>query len=68
MTVLPTHVAPPLKIAKTAGAVEVAAEWVLAQSGLPNPVTNPSTSKLIPKLNPKRKIKNSLTISCGLRK
>lgn len=46
MTVLPTQVAPALKRAKTAGAVELAVVCVLAQSGFPNPVTNPSTSNL----------------------
>lgn len=46
MTVLPTEVAPALKRAKTVGAVDVAAEWVFAQSGLPNPVTYPSISYL----------------------
>uniref|UniRef100_A0A2P2MRP3 Uncharacterized protein n=1 Tax=Rhizophora mucronata TaxID=61149 RepID=A0A2P2MRP3_RHIMU len=33
ITVLPTQMAPPLNTARTAGAVDVAAEWVLAQSG-----------------------------------
>jgi len=53
MIVLPIDVAPPLNTAKTAGAVDVAAEWVLAQSGFPNPVTCPSTSNLLPKIQDK---------------
>uniref|UniRef100_A0A2P2MRP1 Uncharacterized protein MANES_09G165600 n=1 Tax=Rhizophora mucronata TaxID=61149 RepID=A0A2P2MRP1_RHIMU len=46
ITVLPTHIAPPLNTARTAGAVDVAAEWVPAQSGLPKPVTRPSMSNI----------------------
>lgn len=52
MKVLPTPVAPALRRSKTTGAVDVEAEWVLAQSGFPNPVTYPFTSNLIPKLSP----------------
>lgn len=48
-TVLPTHVAPALNRAVIAGAVDVAAECVRAQSGFPKPVTYPSTSNLISK-------------------
>lgn len=48
-TVLPTHVAPAFNGAVIAGAVDVAAEWVRAQSGFPKPVTYPFTSNLISK-------------------
>lgn len=47
--VIPHAVAPASKRDDTTGAVEVAAECVLNQSGLPKPVTRPSTSKLIKK-------------------
>lgn len=46
MTVLPTHVAPPSMRVETKVEVCNAASWVLAQSGLPNPVTYPSISNL----------------------
>lgn len=45
--VIPKAVAPASKRDNTTGAVEVAAECVLNQCGLPKPVTRPSTSKLI---------------------
>jgi hypothetical protein len=44
--VIPKAVAPASKRDETTGAVEVAAECVLNQSGLPKPVTRPSTSKM----------------------
>ena len=62
MTVLPIHVAPALKSDKTAGAVDVAAGWVLAQSGFPNPVTYPSTSYLFPNKKLKRQISYTHTL------
>lgn len=46
MTVLPTLVAPAASVVKTTGEVAVAGACVLAQSGLPNPVTRPLMSKL----------------------
>lgn len=45
--VIPKEVAPASKRDETTGAVEVAAECVLNQSGFPKPVTRPSTSKLV---------------------
>ena len=56
MTAFPIQVAPPLNKATTAGAVDVAAEWVLFQSGFPNPVMCPSTSNLFPKRKKTKKI------------
>ena len=46
MTVLPTLVAPAASVARTTGEVAAAGACVLAQSGLPNPVTRPLMSKL----------------------
>ena len=46
MTVLPTLVAPAANVARTTGEVAAAGACVLAQSGLPNPVTRPPMSKL----------------------
>lgn len=53
--VIPKAVAPASKRDETTGAVEVAAVCVLNQSGLPKPVTRPSTSKLS---KPNKKLKN----------
>lgn len=47
MTVFPMQVAPPSTAAVTAGDVRIATSCVLAQSGLPNPVTKPSISNLL---------------------
>ena len=46
MTVLQVPRAPATSSAATAGACAAAGAWLLAQSGLPKPVTVPSTSKL----------------------
>ncbi len=46
MMVVPRLVAPAASAARTTGEVAAAGAWVLAQSGLPNPVTRPAMSKL----------------------